>query len=231
MSVTALAGTQRTWGHNQEAELEGYALEARLGQVRPWGSLLVCCVFRAWPSPRLGMCSAGHMQSMATPRPSADKGGVSPGANEVPLNCHQHSFFVHSCRSWWVPGGTQRRGVCPCPQELTAPSGGGGQAQACPSITQAGQHIQSQGGRRNDRPVSIMNVPERFEEEHLTWVLGGRAMFLQEKYSGGGNSQVRAWEHENSVTDDLSRGTTKGHSGLSGLDLSLEGLTKSPPLS
>lgn len=60
---------------------------------------------------------------------------------------------------------TEKRG-------LSLPSGahstvkGGGQSQTR-------QHKQSQGGRRNDRPASIMKAPERFKEEHLTWVSVG----------------------------------------------------------
>lgn len=75
MSGTALAGTQITWGHNQEAELKvcpggrsGIGTRADSGR----------CVCRTRPGPRPGMCSARHTQN-SPPGPSPEEADARVG--------------------------------------------------------------------------------------------------------------------------------------------------------
>ena len=69
------------------------------GMVRPRGA---DCFYAAFggngpiPLPGTGMCSAGHVQSMATPRPSAEEVDMRVGSTQKTMKFNQSIINIRS---------------------------------------------------------------------------------------------------------------------------------------
>lgn len=198
MCDTALAGTRRTWGHNQDAELQGC----------PGGRSGVshgadCSDMSAGGDPAPGQGCAQLVTHRTAPqaicRGSCCKGSSVQMTNELQLIYYQHSC-IHLFTYLFIRARTggchkvHREQGSVLALRSSWPSGDWGDegAQTGTSLPRAPEK-QSEGGsqRRMAQQAAIMRTPEELGGRHWTWVPTEGAVLPPGDYSGGRDSQ--AW--------------------------------------